>query len=216
MASRPRGSQCRSRRYPIVKKIPTFATLAVLALVLGARPASPQDAVMYSAETITPGNFTIAAYPVRDLDADETGVVGRAGIALTEGVDVEGRVGFYDGLLYFGGDIELWLVRDRSSFDFSVGGGLHRSDFDGGVDVFGIDAFAILSGHLTPNVELYGALDLDFERPSERFDDYTLAHAVAGLEIRVSDALDVHLEGGAGLNDRSNDYLAAGLAVYIQ
>ena len=199
-----------------MKRIPTFAILAALALTLGARPASPQDAVMNSAETINPGNFKLAGYAVRDLDADETGIVGRAGFGLAEGVDVEGRVASYDGLLYFGGDLELWLVRDRSSLDLSVGAGLHRSDFDGGVDVFGIDAFAIVSGHLSRSVELYASADLDFERPGEGFDGYTLAHAVAGLEVAVSDSLDFHFEGSAGLNDRSSDYLAAGLAIYIR
>ena len=198
-----------------MKKTPMFAILAALASLCGARTASPQDAVMNSAETINPGNFKLAAYALRDLDADETGLVARAGFGLAEGVDIEGRAGFYDGLTYFGGDIELWLLRDRSSLDLSVGGGLHRSDFDGGPDVFGIDAFGIASGHITRTVELYGSVDLDFERP-EAFENYTLAHAVAGLEIGVSPSVDIHLEGGAGLNDRSSDYLAAGLAIYIR
>lgn len=198
-----------------MKRIPTFAILAAFALTLGARTASPQDAVMNSAETINPGNFKLAGYAVRDLDADETGIVGRAGFGLAEGVDVEGRVAFYDGLTYFGGDLELWLIRDQSSLDLSVGGGMHRSDFDGGPDVFGIDAFSIVSGHLSRSVELYGCLDLDFERPDVR-GNYTLAHGVAGLEIRVSDQLDIHFEGGAGLNDRSSDYVAVGLAIYLR
>jgi hypothetical protein len=200
-----------------LKRLQTFATLtlAALALTASAPAASAQTAVMESAETINPGNIKLAGYAVRDLDADDTGFVARAGLGLAEGLDVEGRVGFYDGLTYFGGDLELWLVRDRSSVDFSVGAGVHRSDIEGAADVFGIDAFAILSGHLTESVELYGSLDLDFERPDER-DDYTLARAVAGLEIALSESIDLHLEGGAGLNDRSSDYLAGGIAIYLR
>lgn len=198
-----------------MKRLPTFAILCALALTLSARTSSAQTGVMESAETINPGNIKLAGYAVRNLDADETGVVARAGLGLAEGLDVEGRVGFYDGLTYFGGDLELWLVRDRSNVDFSVGGGLHRSDFDGGPDIFGIDAFGILSGHVSDDVELYGSLDLDFERPDER-DNYTLARAVAGLEVALSESIDLHFEGGAGLNDRTSDYLGGGIAIYIR
>lgn len=198
-----------------MKRLPTFAIVCALALTLSARTSSAQTGVMESAETINPGNIKLAGYAVRNLDADETGVVARAGLGLAERLDVEGRVGFYDGLTYFGGDLELWLVRDRSNVDFSVGGGLHRSDFDGGPDIFGIDAFGILSGHVGDSVELYGSLDLDFERP-DGFDDYTLARAVAGLEVALSESVDLHFEGGAGLNDRTSDYLGGGIAIYIR
>jgi len=170
---------------------------------------------MNSAETINPGNFKLAVYPVRDFDAEETGVVGRVGFGLAEGLDVEGSIGFYDGLRYFAGNAELWVVRERG-FDMSLGAGMHRSDFEGSFDVFGIDAFTIVSGHLSPSLELYGALDLDFERPDEPFDDYTLAHAVAGFEVRLARDLDLQLEGGLGINDRSSDYASAGLSFYFR
>lgn len=170
---------------------------------------------MNSAETINSGNLKLAGYAVRNFDAEETGVVARAGLGLTDGVDVEGRVGFYDDLRYFAGDIEIWLVRGQQ-VDLSVGGGLHRRDFDGGADIFGIDAFAIASGRIGPSVELYGSADLDFERPDDPLEDFTLAHAVVGLEIAASESIDLHVEGGLGINDRSGDYLAAGIAFYLR
>jgi hypothetical protein len=190
-----------------------IAVTAVGTLLGG--PATAQDAVMNSAETIDPGNIKLAGYAVRDWDAEETGLVARAGIGLTGSADVEGRIGFYDGLRYFAADLELWLVRGPG-VDLSVGGGLHQRDFEGGADVFGIDAFAIASGHLNPDLELYGSLDLDFERPDAPLGDFTLAHAVAGLEVAASDSLDLHVEGGLGINDRSSDYLAAGIAIYLR
>jgi hypothetical protein len=191
------------------------AVVSTFVGTLAAGVATAQDAVMNSAETINPGNIKLAGYAVRDMDADETGLVARAGIGFAGGVDVEGRVGFYDGLRYFAGDLELWLVRGPG-VDLSVGGGLHQRDFEAGPDVFGIDAFAIASGHLNPDLELYGSLDLDFERPDDPLADFTLAHAVAGLEIAASDSMDLHVEGGLGMNDRSSDYLAAGIAIYLR
>jgi hypothetical protein len=190
------------------------AVFMTVAATFVAGPVQAQDAVMNSAETINPGNIKLAGYAVRDMDADETGLVARAGIGFGGGVDVEGRVGFYDGLRYFGGDLELWVV--RGPLDVSVGGGFHQRDFEAGPDVFGIDAFAIASGHLNPDLELYGSLDLDFERPDEPLGDFTLAHAVAGLEVAASDSMDLHVEGGLGINDRSPDYLAAGIAIYLR
>jgi hypothetical protein len=141
--------------------------LALIPFMLLAGPsAQAQNVLMNSAETINKGNFKLGAYPTVLLGEngadDEFGFAARAGYGFTPSFDVEAKVAFFDGLTYFGADAEFWLV--KGEVDFSLGAGIHRTDFDGPFDRTGFDVTAMLSGHVASKLELYGGLNAAFER----------------------------------------------------
>jgi hypothetical protein len=194
---------------------------AVAALVVGVAPSAwAQNVLMNSAETINKGNFKLAAFPTALLgegDADnEWGIAGRAGLGLTRSVDVEGKLAVFDGLTFYGGDVEAWIVRNPNGINGSISVGVHRSDYESRRDIFGIDTAMILSVYLTHTVEFYGGVQLGFESVDDTDQDFTRAHAVPGIEIRLSDQLDLLAEYGISLNDNSPDYVSLGLAMYFQ
>jgi hypothetical protein len=173
---------------------------------------------MNSAETINVGNVKLALFPTALLSKSgsgtDWGMAGRLGLGLTPRFDVEAKGAVFDGLSYYGGDAELWLVRGRQ-VNMSVGGGAHVSDYEGGGDVFGIDATLIVSTRARRHLELYGGLKLAFESP-DAGESYTLAHLVPGFEYRVSRDLDFLAEIGIAVNDRSRSYASVGLAYYFR
>jgi hypothetical protein len=194
--------------------------LASFALVLGgfAAPVQAQNVLMNSAETINDGNFKLAAFPTvlfgEGGAEDEWGVASRFGYGFTPRFDIEGKLAFFDGLMLYGADAELWLV--RGEVDLSASLGLHRKDRSSGRDSTSIDTALLLSGHLTPRLELYGGLNLGFESVDDVSSDFTRAYAVPGIEFRVSKDLDLLAEYGIGLNDDSPNYLSLGLALYLR
>jgi hypothetical protein len=205
-----------------LERFRTPITLLAAALVLlgGAFSARAQNVLMNSAETINPGNFKLAAFPTLLLGKhgadDQWGLAGRFGYGLTRNFDVEGKLAAFDGLTFYGADAELWLVRDRSGVNASFAVGVHRSDYDAANDVSGVDASVIFSGHLTPRVELYGGLQLGFESVQSSDTDFTRAHFVPGLEIRLTHQMDFLMEYGVALNDRTQSYFSVGLAAYFE
>jgi hypothetical protein len=198
----------------IRRAVPLAAFLVVLAV-----GASAQDVLMNSAETINKGNLKLALFPTVLLGEhggqDEWGVAGRAGVGLTRGFDVEAKAAVFDGLKYYGGDAEVWLVRGPQA-DFSAAVGYHWTDLEAGADSSGIDASAILSLHVAHRLELYGGLKLAFDKIKDSDQKHTLAHAVPGLEYRLSDDLDFLAEIGLALNDRSRSYASVGFALYFR
>ena len=187
-------------------------------LVITPALAHAQDfGVMESAETINKGNFKLRGNPMfifgKDADAT-TGVAITAGYGFTPRFDAEGQLAFYDGITFFGGNAEYWLIKDQA-LDFSLAGGLHGSAGDNANDSFGVDLTFLGSKHLTSKFELYGGLDLAFENPEEG-DGFTTVHLVPGVEFKLNEDLDLVGEFGIGLNDSSRHYFAIGLAFYIR
>jgi hypothetical protein len=193
--------------------------IAASFLVAAAGPAQAQNFLMNSAETIDKGNFKIAAFPTLMLgegDADnQWGLSTRFGYGLTDSFDVEGKVSFFDGFKLYGLDAELWLIRGKA--DVSVAAGFHKASIDGGTDSTAFDASALVSGNVTPRLELYGGLSLSRETLKNVTDsNFTRAYLVPGLEYKVNDQIDLLAEFGVGLNDDSPNYVSFGLAVYIR
>jgi hypothetical protein len=190
-------------------------------LLLPAVTHAQDFGVMNSAETINRGNFKLAAYPLLvfgEGGADNNGgFVFLGGYGLTDNLDVEAKLGVFDEVTFFGGDVEYWLIKDRP-WDLSLGGGFHvgRSDF---VDETAVDITILGSGHVTPLLEIFGALDLAFQNfdvDGGFDDDATTAHLVPGIEYKLSDNLDLIAELGVGLNDSSANYIAGGVAYYLR
>jgi len=180
--------------------------------------AHAQDfGVMESAETINKGNFKIRVNPMflfgKNVDAT-TGVAVLGGYGFTDRFDLEGGLAFYDGVTFLGANAEYWLVKD-GDLDFSVAGGLHRRTGDNTADVVGIDLTFLGSKHVGPKLELYGALDLAFEKIKDG-DRFKTVHLVPGLEYKVGEDLDLVAELGLGLNDHARHYFSIGLAYYFR
>jgi hypothetical protein len=180
-------------------------------------PVRAQDAgIMGSAETINPGNFKLAAYPMLVLGSgsNELGIGARVGYGLRPSWDIEGFISFFDGLTIFGAEVEYWILRGQS-FHVSVAGGVHYATGDF-ADGLGIDARALISAEIFPRIELYGGLDAAFEFPGDPFDSYSTWHIVPGIEYSLAPNIDIIAEFGLGLNGHSADYIAGGIAYYIR
>jgi hypothetical protein len=205
-----------------------FVLTAVMVLVPAL--AQAQDfGVMESAETINRGNFKLKGNPMivigRDDADNETGVALSAGYGFTRRLDAEAKFGFYDGLILFGGDVEINLlsVLRQQPFDLSFGAGLHIGNADNDFsDTRAFDITVIGSRLIANRLELYGALDFAFNTLTDDvFDDldddgYTTAHLVPGIEYALGRDLDFLAEFGIALNDDSSHYFSAGLAYYFR
>jgi hypothetical protein len=194
----------------------------VLALLIAPAVAGAQDfGVAESAETIDRGTFKVKANPMLLFGGDnldnDVGINLMAGYGFTDEFDVEGGVAFYDGVTFFGANAEYWAVKNRA-VDFSVGGGLHFGRGDAALDTTGVDLTFLGSGHTTPNLEIYGALDFAFEFFDDDVGDdgFTTVHIVPGIEYRLSDDLDFVAEIGIGVTDESSNYVTGGLAYYFR
>jgi hypothetical protein len=194
-----------------------LATLTLLTALSLPTAASAQDfGVAQSAETINRGNFKLLANPVlvfgKDGGDNDGGVALGVGYGITDRVDVEGRFAFYDGISFYGGDLEFGFLKGPK-YDVSATVGGHLTDTEG--DSWGaLDLTFQASRHMTPKLEVYGALDLAFESGSG--DSYQTVHLVPGVEYALSDDFDLVAEFGVGLNDSSSHYLTGGIAYYFR
>jgi len=195
----------------------TLLACAACAVTMAAVPARAQDVIMNSAETINEHNFKFSGFPIMEFGDgdDETGFGARAGYGFKRGFDVEAKISRFDGQTYYGLDAEWWL--HRADPDFSLAVGVHRSTFDDDeFDIVGLDATALVSDHLTKNLEGYVGFRIAFEMPDEPAEDFRRMHIVPGIEYRISDDLDFLAEIGIKLNDDSRSYASIGLAYYIR
>lgn len=202
----------------------TFQRGILLSAILTLLPILPTAAhaqdfgILESAETINKGNFKLRLSPMlvfgKNGEDDEPGVAILAGYGFTRNFDVEGGAAFFDGVTFWGANAEVWLVKE-SPLDVSVAGGFHRRTGDRTPDLTGIDLTFLASGHLAPRLELYGGLDLAFEGIGDPV-DYKTVHFVPGIELRITDSLDLVAEAGLALNDDARHYIAGGLAFYIR
>jgi hypothetical protein len=183
---------------------------------------------MQSAETMDRGTFKLMAAPIMAFGKhgadDELGIALRGGYAFTEHFDAEAKLGFFENGTFIGADGEYWIYRGaekNTGFDFSLTGGLHfMLAGDNGYDTMGFEITPQLSGHMTPNLELCGALDVSFESiqdaPRMVDDSFTKLHLVPGIEYRLSDTFDLVAEFGIGINDNSFHYVGAGITYYVR
>ena len=193
-----------------------IATLFVLTPLT----ARAQDfGVMESAETINMGNFKLGVNPMfvfGEFD-DEVGVGLRFGYGFTPRFDLEGKAAFYDGLTFFGGDFEYWLVKDRP-WDVSAGAGIHFGRGDAVLDTTGVDLTLLTSRRVATRLDFFAALDLAFESINDDFvdDSFTTFHIVPGVEYALSDDLDLVGEVGLAVNDDGSHYVSFGVSYYIR
>ncbi len=154
------------------------------------------------------GTFKLMVAPImvfgKDGADDEFGVAARGGYAFTEHFDAEAKLGFFENGTFVGADGEYWIFRGaekNSGLDFSLTGGLHwMFGSDNRSDTMGFEITPQLSGHVTENLELCGALDASFESiqdaPAGVDDSFTRLHLVPGIEYRLSDTFDLVAEFG--------------------
>ncbi|MDZ7721543.1 MAG: hypothetical protein U5R06_01645 [candidate division KSB1 bacterium] len=192
-------------------------------------PATAQYlGILQSAETMEPGIFKLVAAPIIVLGKDgadnEIGFAARGGYAFTEQFDVEAKLGVFDQGTVIGVDGEYWIFRgedNNSHIDCSLTGGVHWiSGKDNNYDTMGFEITPQLSGHVTDNLELCGALDASFESiqdaPPGIDDSFMRLHLVPGIEYRLSNALDLATEFGIAINDNSSHYVGAGITYYMR
>lgn len=176
------------------------------------------------------GTFKLMVAPIMAFGKhgadEELGLAVRGGYAFTEHFDAEAKLGFFENGTYIGADGEYWIYRgteqeQKTGFDFSLTGGLHYMlGSDNRFDVMGFDITPQLSGHVTPKLELCGALDLSFESiqdaPPMVDDSFTRLHFVPGIEYSLSETLDLVAEFGIAINDDSFNYVGAGITYYVR
>jgi hypothetical protein len=190
--------------------------LCGIALLIPVAAAAQDVGVAQSAETIDRGNIKLLVNPVvvfgKNGSDNEGGLSFGVGYGLTNRIDVEGRVGIFDNVKFYGGNIEFGLAHSRK-YNISATFGAHLTDTD--FDHWGaFDVTLEASRHVAPKLEVYGALDLAFEAAPG--DGYQTVHLVPGIEYAVSRNLDVVAEVGLGVNDDSYHYLTGGIAYYFR
>jgi hypothetical protein len=189
---------------------------ALLGLFACCAPSAAAQDVLMTTGGLSRGSVEITGYPVLiPQDDDELGVFARGAYGLTERLAVRASLGFYNDLTYLGamGDLRM---PGKLPVDLTLSLGVHRSGFKESADIIGFDVALVGRHRLASRVALYGGFDLDFELPDAPFDAFTRARIVAGIDTRIVANVALLIEGGLGFNDRSPDYLSAGLAVRLR
>jgi hypothetical protein len=196
--------------------------------LLFALPAAAQNVgVLQSAETMDRGYYKLMVSPIGNFGKngadDEFGGVVRGGYGFTDHFDAEAKVGWFEDHVFLGADGEVWLLKDAladAGLAFSLTGGVHylfaKHDL---LDAIGLEITPQISGHITKDLELCGALAVSFESlqdaPAGVDDKITQVHLVPAVEYRVANSIDLVGEVGFGVNDDSSTYLGLGLAFYM-
>ena len=193
--------------------------IAALFMLMPLTARAQDFGVMESAETINTGNFKLSVNPMfvfGEFD-DEVGVGLRFGYGFTPRFDMEAKAAFYDGLTFFGGDFEYWLVKNRP-WDVSAGAGIHFGRGDAVLDTTGVDLTLLTSRRVATRLDFFAALDLAFESINDDFvdDSFTTFHIVPGIEYAISDDLDLVGEVGLAVNDDGSHYVSFGVNYYIR
>jgi hypothetical protein len=192
--------------------------LAVLFLFVSGAALFAQDVLMNSAETINQGNLKLALFPTvlfgKNGGDSLFGLAGRFGYGLTKSLDIEAKAAVFQGLRYFGADIEYWFLKG-GNFNGSAALGGHLTDARNEADSSGVDAALLFSTRAVERLELYGGLKAAFDSIKNENRSVTRLHLVPGLEYRISRDLDFLAEVGIGLNDFSRSYASVGLSLYL-
>jgi hypothetical protein len=202
--------------------------VAALGLCFGLPATAQYIGVLQSAETMDRGTFKLMAAPIMAFGKngadDEFGVAARGGYGFTDRFDAEAKLGFFENSTFFGADGEWWILKGKeedTGLDFSLAGGVHyMAGSEENYDIMGFEVTPLLSGHVSKSLELYGALDASFEAiqdaPMGVDDTFTRMHLVPGIELRLSETVDLVGEVGIGLNDDSFNYAGVGIAFYLR
>jgi hypothetical protein len=211
-----------------ISRIVRIIFSACLCLCFALPAAAQYIGILQSAETNDQGTFKLMVAPIvvfgKDGADNELGLAARGGYGFTDRFDAEAKLGFFENSTFVGADGELWILKGEekgAGLDISLTAGIHwMFGSDNRYDIMGIEITPQLSGHVTENLELCGALDVSFESiqdaPAGVDDTFTRLHLVPGIEYRLSDSVDLVGEIGIGLNDDSYNYVGFGLALYIR
>lgn len=211
-----------------ISQVVRIVLAASLVLCFALPAAAQYIGVLQSAETNDRGTFKLQVAPImvfgKNGADNEFGVAARGGYGFTDRFDAEAKLGFFENSTFVGADGELWILKGEekdAGLDFSLTGGVHwMFGKKGRFDTMGLDVTPQLSGHVTKNLELCGALDVSFEwikdAPPRVDDTFTRLHLVPGIEYRLSDSVDLDGEIGIGLNDDSFSYAGIGITFYFR
>ncbi|MBN1543233.1 hypothetical protein JW992_13910 [candidate division KSB1 bacterium] len=209
-------------------RISRIVRVAAFGLCLAVPAAAQYIGIMQSAETMNRGTYKLMVAPVMIVGKsgadNELGVAARAGYAFTERFDAEAKLGLFENGTFIGVDGEYWILKDarrNTGFDFSLTGGLNwMLGKDNGYDTMGFEITPQVSGQVTENLELCGALNAAFmsiqDAPTGVDESFTRLHLVPGVEYRLSDTIDLVAEFGIGINDDSSNYIGAGISYYLR
>jgi opacity protein-like surface antigen len=210
-----------------ISRIVRIVFIAAFGLCTALPAAAQYIGVFQSAETMDRGTFKLMLAPLMVFGKNGidngTALTVRGGYAFTDRFDAEVKMGFFENGTLIGMDGELWIMRGpnrESGVDLSLTGGLHwMFGSHERYDTIGLELMPQLSGHVSKNLELYGALSFNFQKnndaPSGIKDTFTLAHFVPGIEYRLSNIFDLVAEFGIGINDNSSNYAGAGISLYF-
>jgi len=211
-----------------ISQIVRIVFVAALGLCFALPAVAQNIGVLQSAETMDRGTFKLMVAPImvfgKDGADDELGAAVRGGYAFTENFDAEAKLAFLENGTLVGADGEYWIYRGverNSDLNVSLSGGLHwLLGSDNHFDTMGFEITPQLSGRVTKNLELCGALLASFESiqdaPQGVDDSYTTLHLVPGIEYHLSDTFDLVGEFGFGINDDSPHYVGAGITYYVR
>jgi len=211
-----------------ISQIVRIVSVAALGLCFALPATAQYIGILQSAETMNRGTYKLMVAPVmvfgKNGADDELGVVVRGGYAFTDQFDAEAKLAFSENGTFVGADGEYWIYRGsekNSILDLSLTGGLHWVfGNDNRFDTMGFEITPQLSGHVSKNLELCGALYALFESikdaPPGVEDSYTILNLVPGIEYHLSDAFDLVAEFGIGINDDSSNYVGAGITYYVR
>jgi len=200
----------------MIKK--TIVLILFIVIISSVAKINAQDVLMNSAETINPGNFKLAIFPTaligKNGGSSIWGVAGRAGLGLTNRIDVEAKGAIFKDFTYFGVDIEYWFFRGRN-VNISAIAGFHITEWKSGTESSGIDVSILASTRPARKFELYGGLKFAFDSYKNFGQNFTIAHFVPGFEYKITKEIDFLAEYGISLNDKSNSYFSFGFAYYF-
>ena len=211
-----------------ISKIVRIVFVAAFGLYFALPAVAQYIGVLQSAETMDRGTFKLMVAPIMGFGKAGTdngvGLTVRGGYAFTNRFDAEAKLGFFENGTLVGVDGELWILQGtnrESGVDLSLTGGVHwMSGSNERYDTIGLELMPQLSGHVTENLELCGAMNFSFEKnkdaPSGVDDTFITAHFVPGIEYRLSDTFDLVAEFGIGINDNSSNYAGVGIAYYVR
>lgn len=211
-------------------RAPNIAALAGSLLALCGSAGAADFAMMETAEPITPGEFKLSGAPVvldrRGADND-AGFVAGIGYGAAPDVDLEAQIASYDDGTWLGGDAE-WTAWRARGMSFSIGGGLHGADLDGGGSAAGVDGMLIFSYAPIQRLAVSAALDAAYDDVNNRGagvpagarfatdGQYERYYVVPGVGYRLMRNLELLAEVGLGLNRDSDDYFSGGMSWYFR
>jgi hypothetical protein len=201
----------------------TRAAFVAVPFLLGAlaAPASAQNFIKHSPETINRGNFKVAAFPTalfgKGGGSDRFGSSVRLGYGITDSFDLEGKAAFFDGFSLVGFEGEVWLIKGRTNASLSAGA--HKALLRDSRNTTAINLTGLVGRYVGTGsrFEVYGGTSVSFESvdgvPGSGF---TRAYVVPGIEYKLARDLDFVAEFGVGLNDDSPNYFGLGFALYLR